>query len=81
MSFNAVSVLKDPDIMPKTVSTIHNTYIVVSADKTQINIVFVCKTHYIQCLLMEVDFENCSSNKTYTATMYHILHRRDSAIL
>ena len=29
---------------------------------------FVCKAFYIQCLLSDVDVENNSSNKTYTAT-------------
>ena len=49
-------------------STIHDKYVVVPADKAQNNIVFVCKTFYTQCLLSEVDVENNSSDKTYNAT-------------
>ena len=41
------------------------------ADKAQ-NTIFVCKTYYIQCLLSEVDVENNSSEKTYTATTLSI---------
>ena len=36
--------------------------------KTKTNIVFVCKTYYIKCLLSELVVENNSSNKAYTAT-------------
>ena len=67
MSVNATSVFKDPDVA-KTLSTIHDKYVVVPADKAQNNIVFVCKTFYIQCLLSEVPVENNRSDKTYTNT-------------
>ena len=66
MSFNATAVFKDPDVA-KTLSPINNKYVVVPSDKAHNNIVFVCKTYYIQCLLSEVDKDNNSSNKTYTA--------------
>ena len=73
MSAKATSVFKDPAVA-KTSSIIHDKYVVVPADKAQSNIVFVCKTFYIKCLLSEVDVENNSSDKTYTATT---LQRRD----
>ena len=62
------------DNVANTLSTIHDKYVVVPADKSQNNIVFVCKTFYIQCLLSEVDIENNCNDKTYTATT---LQRRD----
>ena len=69
MSVSATSVIKDPDVA-KTLSTIHvhDRYVVLQADITQNNIVFVCKTCYMQCLLSEGNVENNSSNKIYTAT-------------
>ena len=45
MSANAASVFKDSDVA-KTLSTIHDKYVVVPADKTQNNIV-VSKTYNI----------------------------------
>ena len=57
MSVNATTVFKDSDVA-KTLSTIHDKYVVVPEDKTQNNIVFVCKTYYIQFLLSEIDVEN-----------------------
>ena len=50
MSVSATSVFKDLDQV-KSLFIIHDKYVVVKADKAQINIVFVCKTHNIQCLL------------------------------
>ena len=54
--------------MEKRPHIIHDKYVVVPADKAHNNIVFVCKTYYIQCFLSEIDVENNSSDKTYTAT-------------
>jgi hypothetical protein len=42
MSTKATSVLKDPEVA-ETMSTIHDTYVVVPADKASNNIVFICK--------------------------------------
>jgi hypothetical protein len=42
MSTKATSVLKDPEVA-ETMSTIHDTYVVVPADKASTNIVFICK--------------------------------------
>ena len=66
-------VFKAPDAA-KTLSTEHDKYAVVPADTARNNMVFVCKTHYIQCLFSEVDVENNSSNKTYTRA--HSLRKR-----
>ena len=50
MSANATSVSKDSDVA-ETLSSIHNKFVVVPANKAQNKIDFVCKTFYIQCLL------------------------------
>ena len=49
MSVNATSVFKDPDVA-ETLSTIHDKYIVVPADKEQNDVIIVCKMYYVQCL-------------------------------
>ena len=67
MIVNAKSAFKDPDVT-KTLSTVHDSYDAVSADKAQNNIFYVCKTYYIKCLLSEVDVETNGSNKAYTTT-------------
>jgi len=42
--------------------------VIVSADKASYNIVFVCKSHYIDCLIMELGINNSLGNPTYTPT-------------
>ena len=54
MSVNATSVFKDLDVAKHCLLYMTNN-----------NIVFVCKTIYIQCLLSEVDVEN----NTYTLSV------------
>lgn len=63
MRVNIASVFKDPGVA-KTLSTLHDKYIVLLTDKSRNKIVFVCKTHYIQFLISKVDVEY----KAYTAT-------------
>ena len=46
----------------------HNKYVVVQADKASNNIVFVCKTHYINCLIKELGINSATGNPTYTRT-------------
>ena len=46
MKANATLVFKDPDVT-KTLSALHDKYVVVPEDKAQKNIVFVCKTFFI----------------------------------
>jgi hypothetical protein len=42
--------------------------VIVSADKAPNNIVFVCKSHYIYCLVKELGIDNSLGNSTYTPT-------------
>ena len=43
-----------PDVAAE-LDEIHEKFVVVPADKASNNIVFVCKTHYINCLMEELD--------------------------
>ena len=47
---------------------IHEKIIVVPADKASNNIVFVCKTHYINCLMEELGLSTMTENPTYNLT-------------
>ena len=47
-------------------SLIHAKYVIVSADKTPNNIVFVFKSHYIDCFIKELDIGNSLGNPIYT---------------
>ena len=67
MSKRGKSVFSNPDAA-KTLSTIHDKYVVVPADKAPNNIVFVCKTYYIQCLINELGIDSSTGNPTYKAT-------------
>ena len=66
-STHATSILKDPNVA-KHLSYLHDKYVVVSTDKTPNNIVFVCKTHYINCLINELGIDNSLGNSTYSLT-------------
>jgi len=44
------------------------TLVVVPADKASNNIVFVCKTYYIDCLVKQLGINNNRGNPTYTPT-------------
>jgi len=46
---------------------LHNKYVVVQADKASNNIVFVCKTLYIDCLVKELGINNNTGNLTSTS--------------
>ena len=48
MSHRHESVFDDPDVAAE-LAEIHEKFVVVPADKASNNIVFVCKTHYINC--------------------------------
>ena len=63
MSKRGKSVFSNPDAA-KTLSTIHDKYVVVPADKAPNNIVFVCKTYYIQCLINELGIDSSLGNPT-----------------
>ena len=53
MSRRHESVFDDPDVSAE-LAKIHEQFVVVPADKPSNNIVFVCKTHYINCLIEEL---------------------------
>ena len=68
MSTRSTSIFKDLNVA-KHLSLLHEKYLIVSADKTPINIVFVCKSHYIDCLIKELGIPNSLGNTTwYTPT-------------
>ena len=49
-------------------SDLHDKYVTVPAEKALNSIVFVCKRHYIDCLINELGIENSLGNLTYTPT-------------
>ena len=67
MSTRSTSIFKDPNVA-KHLYLLHDKYGVVSADKTPNNIVFVCKSHYIDCLIKELGIDNSLGNPSYTPT-------------
>ena len=67
MSIRSTSILKDPNVA-KHLSLLHDKYVIVSADKAPNNIAFVCKSHYIDCLIKELGIDNLLRNPTYTPT-------------
>ena len=60
-----LSIFKDPNVA-KDLSHLHDKYVVVPADKAPTNIIFVCKSHYIDCLIKELCINNSLGNPTYT---------------
>jgi hypothetical protein len=50
MSTKATSAFKYPEVA-ETLSTIHDTYVVVPADKAPNNFVLICKKNYIDFLI------------------------------
>ena len=52
MSRRHESVFVDPDVAAE-LAEIHEKFVAVPADKASNNIVFVCKTHYLNCLMEE----------------------------
>jgi len=65
MSTHATSIFKDPNVA-KHLSLLHDKYVIVSAVNTTDNIGFVCKSHYIDCLIKELGIDNLLDNPTYT---------------
>ena len=66
MSTTATSIFKDPNVV-KDLASLHDRYVVVPADKDP-NMVFVCKRHYISCLINELGIDNSLGNPTNTPT-------------
>jgi hypothetical protein len=67
MSIRSTSIFKDPNVA-KHLSPLHDKYVIVSADKAPNNIVFVCKSHYIDCFTKELGIDNSLGSPTYTPT-------------
>jgi hypothetical protein len=67
MSTRCAPICKDPNVA-KHLFLLHDKYVIVSADKASNNIVFVCKSHYIDCLIKELGIDNSLGNPTYTPT-------------
>ena len=67
MSTRSTSIFKDPNVA-KLLSLLHDKFVIVSADKAPSNIVSVCKSHYIDCLIQELGNDNSLGNPTYTPT-------------
>ena len=61
------SVFDDPDVAAE-LAEIHKKFVVVPADKASNNIVFVCKTHYINCLMEDLGMSTMAGNPTYNLT-------------
>jgi hypothetical protein len=67
MSTRSTSIFKDPNVA-KHLSLLHDKYVIVSADKAPNNIVVVCKSYYIDCLIKELGIDTLVGNPTYTPT-------------
>jgi hypothetical protein len=67
MSTRSTSIFKYPNVA-KHLSLPHDKYVIVSADKAPDNIVCVCKSHYIDCLIKELGIDNSLGNPTYAPT-------------
>jgi hypothetical protein len=67
MSIRSTSIFKDSNVA-KHLSLLRDKYVIVSADKAPNNIVWVCKSHYIDCLIKELGIDNSLGNPTYTPT-------------
>jgi hypothetical protein len=48
--------------------SINDKYVIISTDKAPNNIVFVCKSHYKDCLIKELGIDTLVGNPTYTPT-------------
>ena len=60
-------VFDDPDVAAE-LAEIHEKFVVVPADKASNNIVFVCQTYYINCLMEELGMSTMTGNPTYNLT-------------
>ena len=59
---------KNPNIA-NYLSQRHDKYVVVPVDNVPCNVVIVCKSHYIHCLIKELGIDNSLDNPTYTPTI------------
>ena len=64
------SVFKDQEAV-KCLSSHHDKYVIIPADKASNNIVFICKSYYFEFLIKELGINNnTSSNTTYKPTSF-----------
>ena len=67
MNIRSTSIFKDPNVA-KHLSFLHDKYVIVPVDKASNNIVFVCKSHYNDCLIRELGINYSLWNLKYTPT-------------
>ena len=63
------SIFRDPDVA-KELSSLHENFILVPADKASNNIVFVCKSYYFRCIAEELGLYSAPGNPTYNLTQF-----------
>mgnify|MGYP007121707522 FL=1 len=56
MSTRVSNPFKNPEVVD-ALSSLHDKYVVVPADKASNNIVFICRKHYLQCLTTELGID------------------------
>ena len=78
MSTRSTSIFKDPNVA-KHLSLLHVKYVIVSVDKAPNNIVVVCKSHYIDCLIKELGIDN--SLATLHIPRRHLRKRKSWTII
>ena len=77
MKTKTPNVFHDPDVV-KCLSSLHDKYVIVPADKVANNFVFVCKDYYLRCLVNEL-----GSTSTYSVTAFtkeEILQNHQSVV-
>jgi hypothetical protein len=63
--------LRYSSMLISCLSSLHDKYVIVPADKASNNIVFVCKSYYFECLIKEIGINNNTfSNTTYKPTSF-----------
>jgi len=67
MSSKVRSIFNDKDAIDN-LTDLHSKYVVVPSDKAFNNMVFVCKTYYIDGLVKELGINNSTGNPTFTPT-------------
>ena len=67
MNTYAKSFFKDPSVT-RHLSELRDNYVVVPADKALNNIVFACKSRYIDFLIKELGIDSSLGSQTYTPT-------------
>ena len=83
MNTRVTNTFKNSDVMD-ALSSLHDKYVFVPADKPSNNIVFICKNHYLQCLTTELGINRTTSNPTYSLTSFtkdEILQNHKSVLL